>query len=106
MLSTREGRQLQREICALIDKLTRQDDRTDGSDPIVRMMPNTWVGADFRGRKFSECDPGFLDATAVLLDALAAQNDARNRHHFAARDRELAATARRWRDTIAARASE
>src|SRR5262245_48384247 len=35
-------------------------------DPEVRFIPKRWSGADMKGKRFSECEPEFLD---MLADA-------------------------------------
>lgn len=47
-------------------------------DPEVRFMPKRWSGADFKGRKFSECDPEFLDMLADAYEWFAQRDDEQN----------------------------
>ncbi|MBL8601577.1 MAG: hypothetical protein JNK72_06620 [Myxococcales bacterium] len=44
-------------------------------DPEVRFVPKRWQGADFKGQKFSQCDPEFLDMLASSYDWFAQQDD-------------------------------
>lgn len=72
------------------------DDRDlDGShgDPQVRAKPRDWSGEDFKGRRYSETTPEFLDLLAGMLDYFAGrQTDAKK----ASYDRRDAARARGW----------
>ncbi|MBI5518369.1 MAG: hypothetical protein HY909_31650 [Deltaproteobacteria bacterium] len=44
-------------------------------DPEVRFSPRRWSGADFKGRRYSECDPAFLDMLADALEWFAQRDD-------------------------------
>lgn len=44
-------------------------------DPEVRFMPKRWTGADFKGQKFSACDPDFLDTLAEAFEWFAQRDD-------------------------------
>jgi hypothetical protein len=44
-------------------------------DPEVRFSPRRWTGADFKGRRYSECDPAFLDLLADALEWFAQRDD-------------------------------
>jgi len=44
-------------------------------DPEVRFMPKRWTGADFKGQKFSACDPDFLDTLADAFEWFAQRDD-------------------------------
>lgn len=44
-------------------------------DPEVRFMPKRWTGADFKGQKFSSCDPEFLDMLADAYEWFAQRDD-------------------------------
>lgn len=44
-------------------------------DPEVRFMPKRWAGADFKGQKFSSCDPEFLDMLADAYEWFAQRDD-------------------------------
>ncbi len=44
-------------------------------DPEVRFMPKRWTGQDFRGQKFSACEPEFLDMLADAFEWFAQRDD-------------------------------
>lgn len=44
-------------------------------DPEVRFMPKRWSGADYKGQKFSSCDPEFLDMLADAYEWFAQRDD-------------------------------
>ncbi len=44
-------------------------------DPEVRFMPQRWTGADYKGQKFSSCDPEFLDMLADAYEWFAQRDD-------------------------------
>ncbi len=44
-------------------------------DPEVRFMPKRWTGADYKGQKFSSCDPEFLDMLADAYEWFAQRDD-------------------------------
>ena len=45
-------------------------------DPVVRAKsPRDWTGPNMMGKKFSECDPGYLDLVADRLDYFAGVNE-------------------------------
>jgi hypothetical protein len=44
-------------------------------DPEVRFVPRRWNGADFKGQKFSACDPEFLDMLAEAYEWFAQRDD-------------------------------
>jgi hypothetical protein len=47
-------------------------------DPEVRFVPKRWTGADFKGQKFSACDPAFLDMLAEAYEWFAQRDDESN----------------------------
>ena len=47
-------------------------------DPEVRFVPKRWTGADVKGRKFSECEPEFLDMLADAYEWFAQRDDEQN----------------------------
>ncbi len=44
-------------------------------NPEVRFVPKRWSGADMKGRRYSECEPEFLDMLADALDWFAQRDD-------------------------------
>lgn len=44
-------------------------------NPEVRTVPKRWTGEDMRGRKYSDCEPEFLDMLADMLDWFANKDD-------------------------------
>lgn len=52
-------------------------DSTRGN-PEVRFSPKRWSGADMKGRRYSECEPEFLDMLAETLDWFASKDDEAN----------------------------
>ena len=78
------------------------DSDLDGKygDPIVRFNPRDWTGADHKSRKFSECDPKFLDMLAAVLDYFGEQAEKTNEQYngkpTAPYKRKDAARARGW----------
>jgi hypothetical protein len=88
-------------ICAAMDKKAAgdvADDRDlDGEhgDPTVKFDPRGWTGESFKGRRYSETAPEFLD---LLADALAffAQKKAQTEPKKAGWDKLDAARARGW----------
>jgi hypothetical protein len=44
-------------------------------DPEVRFMPKRWTGADYKGQKFSSCEPEFLDMLAETFEWFAQRDD-------------------------------
>lgn len=52
---------------------TVSDADLDGKygNPEVRMVPSKWTGRDYKGWRFSDCPPEFLDEMAGMLDAVA-----------------------------------
>lgn len=49
------------------------DEDLDGKygNPEVRMVPSRWSGPDYKGWKFGDCPPEFLEEMAGMLDAIA-----------------------------------
>jgi len=47
-------------------------------DPEVRFMPRRWSGPDYKGQKFSSCDPDFLDTLAEAFEWFAQRDDESN----------------------------
>ena len=82
-------------------KKTVDDADLDGKygNPEVRMIPSKWHGQDFKGWKYSDCPPEFLDELAGMLDAIArkqAGDPAKAKYaDWSAKD---AARARAWAD--------
>ncbi|MEI8259192.1 MAG: hypothetical protein WCJ30_26280 [Deltaproteobacteria bacterium] len=44
-------------------------------DPEVRFAPKRWSGADYRGKRYSQCSPDFLDMLADTLEWFARRDD-------------------------------
>jgi hypothetical protein len=44
-------------------------------DPEVRFVPKRWTGTDFKGHKFSACEPEFLDMLAEAYEWFAQRDD-------------------------------
>jgi hypothetical protein len=44
-------------------------------DPEVRFVPKRWTGTDFKGHKFSTCEPEFLDMLAEAYEWFAQRDD-------------------------------
>jgi hypothetical protein len=67
----------------------------------VRMVPSKWAGPDYKGWKFSDCPPEFLDEMSGMLDAVSrkqAQDPAKAKYaDWSAKD---AARARAWAERI------
>lgn len=59
------------------DKEVASDADLDGprGNPEVRTLPKRWTGEDMRGRKYSDCEPEFLDMLADMLDWFANRDD-------------------------------
>jgi len=55
------------------EKKSVTDEDLDGKygNPEVRMVPSRWRGPDYKGWKFGDCPPEFLDEMAGMLDAIA-----------------------------------
>lgn len=66
-------------------------------DPVVKLLPRSWKGEDYRGKRFSETSPSFLGQLAHVLDNFANRDDASSDARRAAWNREAAEAARRWR---------
>ena len=47
-------------------------------DPEVRFMPKRWTGTDYKGQKFSACEPAFLDMLADTFEWFAQRDDESN----------------------------
>lgn len=47
-------------------------------DPEVRFVPKRWSGADYKGQKFSACEPEFLDMLAETYEWFAQKDDEAN----------------------------
>jgi hypothetical protein len=47
-------------------------------DPEVRFVPKRWSGQDFKGQKFSSCEPEFLDMLADAYEWFAQRDDESN----------------------------
>lgn len=84
-------------------KKTVDDADLDGKygNPEVRMIPSKWAGPDYKGWKFSDCPPEFLDEMSGMLDAVSrkqAQDPAKAKYaDWSAKD---AARARAWAERI------
>lgn len=48
---------------------------SDHGDPEVRFLPKKWTGRDYKGFRFSDTDPDFLDMLADSLEFFARKND-------------------------------
>ncbi|MDP3278455.1 MAG: hypothetical protein Q8Q09_24915 [Deltaproteobacteria bacterium] len=44
-------------------------------NPEVRFVPKRWNGADFKGRRYGDCEPEFLEMLAEALDWFANRDD-------------------------------
>jgi single stranded DNA-binding protein len=73
------------------------DQDLDGAygNPIVKFVPSRWGGEDFRGRRYSECTPEFLDVLASTLQ-WSADNPQEGKARFVEFNRKDAARARGW----------
>lgn len=49
-------------------------------DPVVRSMPKFWTGADYKGKKYSECPPELLDQVADQQEWVANKADEKSEH--------------------------
>jgi hypothetical protein len=47
-------------------------------DPEVRFVPKRWTGTDYKGQKFSACEPEFLDMLAEAYEWFAQRDDEAN----------------------------
>lgn len=47
-------------------------------DPTVKFNPRDWTGPSFKGRRFSECPPDFLDLVAQAFDYFGDQAEQKN----------------------------
>ncbi len=58
-------------------EVTAIDPDIDGprGDPEVRFVPKRWTGTDCKGRKFSACEPEFLDMLADAYEWFAQRDD-------------------------------
>lgn len=65
-------------------------------DPEVRFEPRGWNGAPFKGRKYSDCPPDYLELVAKALDHFAANPKPDADPKKAQYDRLDAARARGW----------
>jgi len=72
-------------------------------NPTVRFAPNRWRGADFKGKRYSECSPEFLE---VLAEALhyTGLHPKEGKEKFAAGNLTDAARARSWARRLRGRA--
>lgn len=68
---------------------------TPKGNPIVRFKPRDWRGEDFKGKRFSECSPDFLETLAGTLSWMAAHPQA-GKERYAEGNRREAAIARSW----------
>lgn len=59
------------------DKPIAPDEQLDGKwgDPKVRMVPKQWTGADYKGRRMSECPSDLLVMYADTLEYFATVNE-------------------------------
>lgn len=64
-------------------------------NPVVKFVPTRWGGEDFRGKRFSECTPEFLDVLASALQ-WSADNPQEGKGRFVEFNRKDAARARGW----------
>ena len=44
-------------------------------DPEVRFVPKRWTGEDYKGRRYSECSPEFLDMIAEAREYFSRRDD-------------------------------
>jgi hypothetical protein len=44
-------------------------------DPVVGFDPKTWRGQSYKGKRFSECPPEYLDHLAAALQGIAAKEE-------------------------------
>ena len=79
------------------------DAELDGKygDPISRFDPKGWFGDTFKGAKFSQCPPEYLDLLASACDYFARKNDETGAKDDKGRpkstwDRKTALLARGW----------
>lgn len=78
-------------------QLFASDEDLDGpkGDPTARFNPKRWQGDDFKGRRYSQCTPDFLDVLAETLTWMA-DNPQPQKEKFVAGNRLDAARARSW----------
>ena len=74
-------------------------------DPEVKFSPRDWTGPSFKGRRFSECAPEFLDLLAETFDYFAGEAEKKNEmtdkgKPIAEYKRKDAARARGWAKRI------
>ena len=74
-------------------------------NPVIRTDPRRWDGPTFRGRRYSECPPEYLDALAEFLEWQGQQSDKKNERSNSNRPlgdyrRQDAARARGWAKRI------
>jgi hypothetical protein len=73
------------------------DSDLDGphGDGQVRFVPKAWKGESFKGRRWSECSPEFLDVLAEAMDYSAA-NPRQGKERYAKHDARDATRIRGW----------
>jgi hypothetical protein len=73
------------------------DWKLDGEkgDPEVRFDPKIWRGESYKGQRFSDASPEYLDVLAESFDWMA-DNPKEGKEKYAGRDRETASLARGW----------
>ena len=64
-------------------------------DPAIRFDPRAWKGQSFKGKRFSQCSPEYLDAVAEMHAWMAA-HPKEGKEHYAKYDTADAARARGW----------
>lgn len=88
-------------VIALLCRGPRGQVATDGElqsakgDPDVRFEPRDWRGDPQKGRRFSQCDPAFLDMFADMMDD-DSDMPRKGKEEFAGLNRRSARLARGW----------
>lgn len=75
---------------------------SDRGDPEVKFSPRRWKGQDYKGHRFSLCDPDFLDAYAEALQ-YSSEHPKTGREKYARFDAMDAARARGWAKRLRSR---
>ncbi len=88
-------------VIALLCRGPRGQVATDGElqsakgDPDVRFEPRDWRGDPQKGKRFSQCDPAFLDMFAEMMDD-DSDMPRKGKEEFAGLNRRSARLARGW----------
>lgn len=74
---------------------SEQDLDSPHGNPVVKFSPTRWGGEDFRGKRYGDCTPEFLDVLASSLE-WSADNPQEGKGRFVEWNRKDAARARGW----------